>query len=273
MKLLLLLSGVAAGLVASLAQVGAAQASERHFTYTYESNVLNPGEAEFEPWTTFRFGREDYYSRIDQRLEFELGLAPRLQGALYWNFASVAADSSDASGATVREHGFEFTSASAEFKYKLSDPVADALGSALYLEGSLGPLEGGVEAKIILDKQLGRVLLAGNLIGEYESEWAVPGEPEAELEAEVSIGAGYFITDEFVAGAEIRQANEFEEAKELESAVVYAGPALAWRQDNWWLAATGLFQLAALKGAADGRSLDLEHQERYQVRLLLGFDL
>jgi hypothetical protein len=38
----------------------AAAASERHFTYTYESGVLRPGGREIEPWNTFRLGKSDF---------------------------------------------------------------------------------------------------------------------------------------------------------------------------------------------------------------------
>src|SRR4030095_5745677 len=63
-----------------------ANASERRFTYTYESLVLNPGEIEIEPWTTFRIGKDDYFVRIDHRLEFEAGLPTRLPDAFSLTF-------------------------------------------------------------------------------------------------------------------------------------------------------------------------------------------
>ena len=69
----------------------AASASERHFAYTYESAVLRPGAREIEPWSTFRLGRSDFYSRLDTRLEAELGLSesPRIPssalGRQGWN--------------------------------------------------------------------------------------------------------------------------------------------------------------------------------------------
>src|SRR5262245_17874991 len=135
-------SGLGALLVAaSLGTTSLASATERHFTYTYESGVLLPGHVELEPWTTFRVGREDYYSAIDNRLELELGLTERLQTSLYWNTSAVAADVADETGETVREHEFELTGISSEWKLKLTDPVADALGSALYLEGTYGNTE------------------------------------------------------------------------------------------------------------------------------------
>src|SRR6478672_9666134 len=68
----------------------AAFGSERRFTYTYESAVLNPGDRELEPWTTFRLGKLQPFTEVDQRVEFELGLLPGLQSSWYLNFAGLA---------------------------------------------------------------------------------------------------------------------------------------------------------------------------------------
>ncbi|HEX6764409.1 MAG TPA: hypothetical protein VF103_03005, partial [Polyangiaceae bacterium] len=84
-----------AAFAGALAVSGRAAATERHFAFTYETGVLGPGEAEIEPWTTFRVGREHYYSRIDNRLEFEFGVVKNLQTSLYWNFERVTADERD----------------------------------------------------------------------------------------------------------------------------------------------------------------------------------
>ena len=65
-----------------------ASASERHFTYTYESAVLHPGGREFEPWSTFRLGKDGHFARLDTRLEAELGVTDRLQTSLYLNLSA-----------------------------------------------------------------------------------------------------------------------------------------------------------------------------------------
>lgn len=145
----------------------AARASERHFGFTYESEVLAPGEAELEPWTTVRAGRRHFYSAFDQRLELELGLAPNLQTSLYWNFGASAETLRDpVTQERARKEDFYLTSISNEWKYRLSDPLADAIGSALYFEASFGPREIELEGKLIVDKQVGNWLFAGNLAGE-----------------------------------------------------------------------------------------------------------
>jgi len=253
------------------------RANERHFTYTYESAVLNPGNLEIEPWSTWRYGHERYFSRWDQRLEFEYGIVENLQTSLYWNFEAVAEDVEviDPTGAVTVERQSElaFASISSEWKYRLSDLVADPIGSALYLEGSLGPLEAEIEAKIILDKRIGPWLLAANLVGEHEWAFESAGDTVREIAFELVLGGGYFVTDWFVAGLEARNVNELEGGTDFESSVIYAGPVLGVARENWWTALTVMPQLVALKGAGDGRVRDVEHQEKLQVRLLLGFHL
>src|SRR6478609_9931336 len=87
---------------AALGVSAPAGATDRHFTYTYESGVLAPVHVEVEPWTTFRIGREDFYSAIDNRLEFELGLTERLQTSLYFNTSATAQDVVDVEGRKLR---------------------------------------------------------------------------------------------------------------------------------------------------------------------------
>jgi hypothetical protein len=70
---------------------GAAGANERHFGYVYETGVLAPGAKELETSTTLRTGREDYYSALDHRLEFEVGVADKLMTAFYLNWSNTSA--------------------------------------------------------------------------------------------------------------------------------------------------------------------------------------
>jgi hypothetical protein len=249
-----------------------AGATDRHFNHTYESLVLNPGSAEIEPWSTWRFGRREYYSRFDQRLEFEYGLIQNLQTSLYWNFTAVTADAPNEMGELERESELVFTGISSEWKYKFTDPVADPIGTAGYLEGTIGPAEAEIEAKFIVDKNFGAGLVAANLVGEYEWEFESADETEREIELAIDVGAGYFVTPTFMIGAEIHQVNLIEHG-ELESSALYAGPSLAISGDGWWTSISVLPQLVTFKGSSPGSRLDLDHQERVRSRLILGLHL
>jgi len=256
---------------ASLGVTSLAGATERHFTYTYESGVLAPGHVELEPWTTVRVGREDFYSRIDNRLEFELGLSERLQSSLYLNTTATAQDVTDADGITARQRSFELSGISSEWKFKLTDPVADAFGSALYLEGSYGNSEAELEGKLIFDKHTKNFVFAGNLVGELEWEFAEPAETHKEIKLEADLGAAYFITKSITLGLEMRPTAVIE-GGELETVAIYGGPTLSTAHVGWWAALSVLPQLYSPKNE-DGKTFDLEHNERVQTRLLIGMPL
>lgn len=247
-----------------LALVGAdASASERRFTYTYESTVLAPGERELEPWSTWRAGRDGYYSAFDERLEFEVGLTERLQTAFYVNFGAVTAGAARATSTS-------FDGVSSEWKLKLSDPVADAVGSALYLELAAGPSSAAVEAKLILDRRVGHLLVALNLSAERAWDLGVsPAEAETELEAVA--GVSWAVTSALAVGIEVREVNELA-GSEVESAVLSGGPAVSWNGSTWWATLTVLPQWLALEGATHGR-LDLADHERAATRLVFGWHL
>jgi len=104
----------------------AARANERHFSYTYESAVLAPGEKELEVWTTGRGGRDTRYTQLDERLEFEIGLLPGLQTSVYLNFSAIG---QEAAGELVKSTNL---SVSNEWKWRVLDSTLDAVGLALF---------------------------------------------------------------------------------------------------------------------------------------------
>src|SRR5262245_41025086 len=114
--------------VSVLGLCSGAIANERHFTYAYETAVLPPGARELAVWTTPRIGKDTFYPRFDQRVEFEVGLTDRLMTAFYLN-----ATAKTAQAATGLASELELGVAS-EWKLKLLDPVADPFGLALYAE-------------------------------------------------------------------------------------------------------------------------------------------
>ncbi len=144
---------------------GGAGANERHFPYTYESAVLPAGALEIELWTTPRLMRDHYFVRFDQRIEFEVGLGRNVQTAFYVNTRAQAETTPN--GMSKK---YEFRGVSSEWKWQWSDPTADAVGSALYGEITWMPHEVELEAKVILDKWIGPVLLAYNLVADYKIE-------------------------------------------------------------------------------------------------------
>ena len=247
-------------------------ANERHFTYTYESGVLPVGEREFELSTTYRAGRHGLYLRLDHRAEFEMSLNDRLMTAFYLNWQDITQENrTSVPSSTSKESSFE--GISSEWKYKLSDPVADRLGSAVYGELSLATDEMELEAKLILDKRQGKNLYAYNFT--LEPEWEI-GAEETELEAlglENNLAFTHFFRPTSSAGLELRNALRFTEEHQPESIALFLGPVCTHTAENWWVSCTALAQLPAIKqSAADsGSKLILDEYERYNTRLLLGF--
>jgi hypothetical protein len=251
--------------VAASTFASAAAASERRFTYTYESGVMRPGAWEIEPWSTFRLGKSDFYSRFDSRIEAELGLTDRLQTALYLNMKAVSADTP-----LGRVSETELQGISSEWKLKLADPVADRAGVALYGELSAGPAEVELEAKLILDKRVGRFLGALNVVAEREWEFEQEG-TEKETIFEVDAAACWFLTPRLTAGLELRSHTVFLPDEEPTRSALFLGPTVAYARERWWVAASVLPQVTALAGASDG-GLDLEEHERVEVRVLFGLE-
>ncbi len=257
-----LLVGAGIGLV----PVAEAWAGQRHFAYTYESAVVSPGSVELEPWSTARLGRETFYARFDHRLELEAGIARGVQAALYFNWHALTEGPSD-----ERSSEFEWSGVSMEWKFKLLDPVADVLGLALYLEPGVGPSEGEVEAKVIVDKRIGAFLVALNATGEFEAAWGGQ-EVEKEGAVELTAGLGWFLSPGVLVGVELRNHNQIVEGGEWEHSALHAGPVVHVAGKQWWATLTGMVQLPALKGATDGTYV-LDEHERAEVRLLVGVDL
>ena len=257
-------------LLAGLLVSASASASERHFGFGYESAVLNPGLAELQPWTTERVGRADYYNRLEARLGFQLGVARNLQAALFWNASSTTLDIR-LPGATLRSRlsTTDLQSLSVQLLYKLTDPTADAVGSALLLEGQAGPMLVGYEGRVIVDKQLGPLRLDFNLIGAGVEQLELRSRFVASFGA--TAGVGYFLTPNLVTSLELRNENGY--SGRLDRSLLYLGPAVSYANTRFWLTLAVEPQLVAFKGASAGHDLDLSQNEYAQGRLLLGFPL
>ena len=246
-------------------------ANERHFTYTYESAVLPAGARELELWSTFRSGRTSFYSRLDQRAEFEVGLSDRLMTAFYLNWRDVATQD-PATGDAVSS--FQWDGISSEWKYKLSDPVADRLGAALYGEVSLGTRAFEIESKLILDKRVGSNLFAYNLVLDGEWERQPGGTDLDEVGLEHNLAWTHFFQPRLAAGLEVRSHTAFTSQHRPEYSALFAGPVISYTGQSWWVALTALGQLPAIKRSVDqpNQRLVLDDHERVNVRVLFSYE-
>jgi hypothetical protein len=257
-------------LVAILAIVKV-QAQDRVFTYTYQSNVLNYGEKELEVWSTFGTARQNYYRGLDHRLEFEVGLGGNLQTAFYLNYGyRKGITQTDGVEVLSMDNSYSFAN---EWKLKLSDPVANQVGSAVYFEYNIAPGETELEGKLILDKEIGRFTNAFNLVGEqvFEKQFEMQGnklvaQTAKEFKLEWNYGFSYQINNDWFAGVEVMNENVFAGGK-LEKTIFKAGPGVAYVGDGFWVNFTLMPQLSNFKGG--GRNL--VDDDGLQARLIFSY--
>ena len=234
-------------LAATLAIGTTAAASEREFSFTYQSATLPQGQTELEPWTTAHFGKSAWDIRMDNRLEFEVGITDNFQGALYFNTRNTA------------EKGFQWKGVAAEFKYRLADATADPLGFALYFEGFLNTTQKKIEPKLIIDKYFGNWVFAMNAV--FEGEWE---EDKTEYEAKGVGGFAYIVEDSATIGVEAEVFGKWENG-EHEKTEYWAGPSLSYRDAGYWATFAVIMQPWHQTNDED------ESIDWIKARLLLGF--
>jgi hypothetical protein len=241
-----------------------AQASERHFGYSYESAVLPEGDKELETYSTFRFGRDHFYSALDQRLEWEVGLGDGVQTSLYMNFTQ---EMEDQGGGQI-SNNFLVDGVSNEWKFKLKDSLTEDFGLGLYAEAGFKPDELELETKIILDKSMGNWLWTLNLTSEPEYHLV---DNSLGCSFIPSLGVGCFLVSErFFLGLEVQNDNFYEgQSLPLTRSILSAGPVLSFTDSSWWATLTFLPQLANLRA----QSLDFQTSQRMQVRLAASFSI
>jgi hypothetical protein len=245
---------------------------DRLFTYTYQSNVLSKGQKELEIWNTLRSGRNDYYSRFDNRSEFEIGLGSRLQTAFYLNLTSITSSTDiNTIKSLETEHEISFSN---EWKFKLMDPVADPLGLALYFEYGIGSSEYDIEGKLIIDKRFSNLTIAANTVFEVEYAPFIVADQtdwEKENKADFDLAFAWSVSPKFALTLENTFKNVIKEG-ELEHSALYTGPGFSWVQTNFWVNFTILPQVVSFKGET-GSSLNLNEFEKVQFRLIFSYVL
>ena len=252
--------------------VNSSYCQDRLFTYTYQSNVLQKGQREFEVWNTLHSGRTDYYRAFKNRFEVELGLGSNLQTSFYLNLKNVAAETKE-NGISTLNTGFSM-SFSNEWKYKLSDPVANSIGSAIYGEFSISHDEMEFEGKIILDKSIGQTLQALNLIAEAEFENTTENgelETESNIIYEADYGFAYRVAKNLQIGFELNNRNKTNKENGWESSVLYGGPGISFAMEKGWINFSFLPQLAGLYYYKDGYMENgklLTDYEKLEARLV-----
>jgi hypothetical protein len=228
---------------AAVALASIAEASSRRFKYSYETTTMAAGAMELESWVTWKTNQasDPDFERFDIRHEFEYGVSDRFQLALYfadWRYEK----SSGQSGET------EFRDVAVEAIYNLTDPNTTPFGSALYgeVKGSDDFIE--LEAKFLLQKNLGPWMLVYNVGGEIAWEDDYKND-EAELMQ--SAGVSYQFNPSWSVGAEVLHEIAVPDVDTIGDSGVYLGPNASWRNNRFSVALTGLWQLTSLSDEPD----------------------
>lgn len=237
-----------------LAPVVGVEAGARRFTYVYEATTAAPGSVESENWITWGTSprEERGFNSLDFRNEIEFGATDHLQVGLYladWGYREDPA---------VNEHGFRYQSSAIELIYSLTNPTTDLVGLALYGEVRGGPDELELESKVILQKNIGRFVIAYN--GTLEAKWEGDRLEEKAGEIAQSLGVSYEISPTWLVGAELLHEIELPGWSEAADSVVYGGPNFSYRHRNWWATVTPLVQLTSVSSEVN-----------VQTRLIFGF--
>ena len=230
------------------------EAGARRFTYVYEATTSAPGTVEGETWVTWKTSPEEErgFQELNFRHEIEFGITERLQAAIY------VADWGYREDPGANEHGFSYQDSALELIYNLTNPTTDLLGMALYAEFKGGPDELELESKIILQKNLGRFVIAYN--GTLEAKWEGDRFDERGGEFAQSFGVSYEVSPAFLLGAEFLHEIDIPDWSQAEDSILYAGPNVSYRHGNWWATLTPLAQLTNVASEVD-----------FQTRLIFGF--
>lgn len=246
-------------------------AQDRIFTYAYQSNVLGKGQKELEVWTTILNGKDNYYREIKNRVEYETGLGSNLQVAFYLN-AKQKAFFDDATGEIVMDP--TEISVSNEWKYKFSDPIADKIGFAGYLELTAATDELEIELKAIFDKKIGRTLHAVNLI--LEPEWETTTEDgkvttETEIKYDFIYAFSYNVNKNWNIGAEIMNKNVYIKAEEFTHSALFGGPGFSYSTKNFWLNFTAMPQWTGFSNPDGMKGLNVDEFTKFETRLIFSY--
>jgi hypothetical protein len=253
MKLALRVGVLVAAISLALSSFGGA----RHFTYLYEAPTSARGSVELENTITWERTTDSgaHLDDIAFREELEIGIAEDFQLGIYsldWVYHHVPDTDDD---------GFSYEGGAVELIYNLSNPVVDPVGVSLYEEISAGHQHFELESKLIVQKNLGPLILDYNAT--LEAEWEAKGLEERNGELQQALGASYEISPRVSVGIELLHEFVFPEWHDQERIRnVFVGPNVAVRHGNWFVTVTALAQATDTPDEAD-----------FQVRTIFGFGL
>lgn len=152
------------------------RADKRSYVWTYEYKTMEAGEVEFEHYLTLSTPLSDSFKGVtttNHNIELEIGMNDRFDFALYQVFSQTPSSSFLYKGYKMR------------FRYRFGEKGDYMMDPLLYFEYKGKPdfSEHGLEGKLILAKDIGKVNIALNPVLEFEYE-------DSGWESEIKYNAG-----------------------------------------------------------------------------------
>jgi len=215
-------------------------ADPRPFTFTYDAYPIGKGSFEYEQAVTYNAHKasEHGFGEWEILHELEYGLADNLDLEFYflrWKYED-----------SKEESGTKYDGGAIEFIYYLLNPAKDHWGLALYAEFAVAPNELEFEQKVIVQKDIGKWILAYNLILESEIDGVFDSKKENEVEGTIghAFGITRAVVREWFVGGELLVESGFPDWSHYENTTAYLGPTISYQGGNhWWVTMTPAYQI------------------------------
>jgi hypothetical protein len=229
-----------ARLIFALVFVGsAAHATPRTFPFTYNYETLPEGSAELEIYgdispvkaLSASTGAPAWYGATQFQAELEYGLLDRLELGLYVTFVPRPGDSLTQVATLTEGNGLK-----QRLRLRLAEAGEWPVDIGLYGEVAENDSEVELEAKVIVQRRIGKVRAVANLWGEREFYYT----PEKDWVLNPTLGAAYEISPKVQPGIEGWMRVEFPDSAPSPRPFnvgphVYAGPTLLLNFGRiWW---------------------------------------
>lgn len=201
---------VAAGsLAAALLASTPSAATPRPLPFTYTYDTLGEGQTEIEQYVDLTpvkaisasNGNPVWYTATQFQTEFEHGITDRLELGLYVTLMPSPGENYDSAATLTEGTGFK-----ERLKLRLAEAGEWPIDVALYGELVEYTTEFEIEAKIILERRIGKLRIAANAWAEREYYYA---QNQQDWVLNPTIGVTYQITPAFHLGAEYWMRVEF----------------------------------------------------------------
>ncbi|HEV8291041.1 MAG TPA: hypothetical protein VGP94_03935 [Tepidisphaeraceae bacterium] len=235
-----------------------ALADPRPFTFTYDAYPIGKGGVEYEQWITFNTdkGTDHDFRQFQFLHELEYGISDNFDLGLYflrWNYQD-----------SREESGTQYDGGAVELIYTILNPGKDKWGLALYGEIGVAENELEFEQKVLVQKDIGKWILAYNLILETEIAGVFDSNKANEVEGVIghAFGVTTAVARTWFVGGELLVESVFPDWSHYETTTAYLGPTISYQGgDHWWATVTPAYQITGE-----------DEEANWKIRLIAGWE-